>query len=189
MDSKEVRFWLFSSDRVSKILLLRGDVVDTTPDGTEYKIALHSPWNSYFEKDTIWIKTSNSNFLVEFSDSQHPSKIEPTRMVKQIAHEILGSPCFGSKTDYRRMHPDRDPIFNAKVLYQREDGMLQCVWEGDLEMTECKPSLVKLSDALSTNIYIYRESTVNNRVLNGARFPYENWTAAVEYGQFKTQEK
>jgi hypothetical protein len=189
VDRKEVRVWLFSSDRSAKILLLRGDVIDTTPDGAEYKIALHSPWNSYFERDTIWVKSSNSNFLTEYSEAQHPSRIEPTRTLKSTAREILGSPCFGSKSDYLRKFPDRNPVFNAKVLYQRQDGALDECWSGDLELSECKPQLLKLADVLNTNLYIYRESTVNNRVFNGARFPYEHWTVAVEYGQFKTQEK
>lgn len=188
---KELCLWLIPSDRSQRILLLRADIIDCgRPEGKDIHIALHHPWNINYGREKFWIRTDlPGNLLFETVDPKEGSRIGLQQAPERTAREILGhEPSLGSKSDYRSVNPDKKPVFNATLCMMERDGFLRQIWFGDLELTACEANLLRLANELKTNVYVYRESVVNNETFNGRRFPYERWTAAVEYKQFKIQE-
>lgn len=108
------------------------------------------------------------------------------------AKNILGfSPCLGSKSAYRENYPEKDPIFNATIMAQDSNGELYKIWYGDIELTnnETLDKLKLLSELLNSDLYLYRESTINNETFNGRRFPYEHYSARVDKYQKKVLKK
>lgn len=114
---------------------------------------------------------------------------------KAVVRQYLGLPgamISSSKSQYLDKHPEKRPVFNAYVLWQDPTGYLVPVWNGDLELTECQERLLKCAAELkarfhSSNIYIYKESTVHNSTFNGGPFPYSEYCASVVHGQFYNQ--
>lgn len=105
----------------------------------------------------------------------------------------LGTMLSSSKSLYRKTFPEKDPAFNAYLLWQDDAGLLWPVWGGDLELTECGAALQDLSKAIAKEVYdrgtpcdlfVYYESTVHNSTFNGRTFPYADWAASVQHGNY-----
>jgi hypothetical protein len=82
---------------------------------------------------------------------------------KAVARELLGwegRMISGSKTGYRREHPDHAAIFNANVCIGQ--GKL---WHGDLDLTLDEPRLRELVERLGTAVFVLYE--------RDGRFEYE----------------
>lgn len=98
---------------------------------------------------------------------------------KYHANTILKNAYFGSKSEFRMAHPDLHPMFNTYLLAQNDNGELEKIWYGDIEMSIHSGMLKILAKTINSDLYLYKESTVNNQVINGRRFPYENWSVYV----------
>lgn len=143
---------------------------------------------------TYQVKLDDGHVLAAHRSELEPFHSEETSMnceleqVVSLVKAHLGSAHFGSKSAYRTQYPDRNPVFNAHVLWQDHSGFLQLVHICDLELTEIKPVLLDLFQDLQTaklpsSLYIYRESTVHNETFNGRPFPYGAWIIRVAHGQ------
>lgn len=58
----------------------------------------------------------------------------------------------GSKSGYRDMYPDREPIFNANII--TSEGK---VWHGDLDLVSDKDTLQSIANSIEENVYVLRE--------------------------------
>lgn len=100
---------------------------------------------------------------------------------KMSANSLVG--CFlGSKSAARQTFPDKDLIFNAQIWAKDDDGSgeIRRIHCGDLIVEDHKEKLEALATQLNTELYVYRESTINNEVINGRMFPYERYSYVVE---------
>lgn len=71
----------------------------------------------------------------------------------------------GSKSGYRREHPDNVAVFNAALA----DANGTDLWRGDLDLTVDEPKLVALAADLGTTLHVLYESDAR---LIGRSEPY-----------------
>lgn len=96
--------------------------------------------------------------------------------------KILGAfPLFGSKSEYRQRYPKRNPIFNCYLLIRDSRGEFFSAWNGDVELTAVglDQNLLMFANKHNVEVFLYRESTVNNEVFNGRDFPLNQYTFAI----------
>jgi hypothetical protein len=101
-------------------------------------------------------------------------------VAKRVALNLLGNCYLGSKSTAHKIYPDKDLVFNGQVwAMERGCGHLHHIHTCDLILNDQAILLEELASQLKTEIYIYRESTVNNQVFNGRVFPYERYDYAI----------
>ena len=83
--------------------------------------------------------------------------------------------CFGSKSTYRRAHPNNLILFNANVL---TDSGLK-IWHGDLDLTVDYKDLIEEAKILNKDLYVLQE-------MDG-RFGNENNPAFKEIAVWSTK--
>ena len=83
----------------------------------------------------------------------------------KFVEDFLGRPggiIGGSKSGYRREHPDNDPVFNSNIVVETKDPILQKnkyekIWYGDIDLTLSKDKLEDLAKELGRTIYVLSE--------------------------------
>jgi hypothetical protein len=88
------------------------------------------------------------------SDFKPPSTILDIQKIFEAHNFFDGRMIGGSKSSYRKEHPDDLIVFNANVLMSGYGK----VWYGDLNLTEDYLILREIAECLDTTLYVLWES-------------------------------
>lgn len=75
--------------------------------------------------------------------------------------EKLGYPGMlisGSKSGYRKAHPDNLTIFNANICIEETDGTAKKIWWGDIDITLSQKVLREIALEFDTDVRVLYES-------------------------------
>ena len=88
----------------------------------------------------------------------------------------LGSMLSWSKSEYRRENPDNLVFFNGNIFpYYNEH--VEKIWWGDLDVTESRINLMRISNELGLTLYVYSE--LEGRFDNEEKFENDLFNAQV----------